>query len=134
MINMFIDKDSIQVIVGSTTYNLKTYLLEAKYGYHKLWGDDTGRNLAGTFSGTFKGIYPKITMQFRRLNKSEVEYLAPMLDSPYQSVRYYDPRKKAYVTMQTYSNDWEMTNKNIINSNKKAEGFSWALISRRKRS
>lgn len=134
MINMFIDKDSIQVIVGSTTYNLKTYLLEAKYGYHKLWGDDTGRNLAGTFSGTFKGVYPKITLQFRKLTKSEVEYLAPMLDSPYQSVRYYDANKKAYVTMQTYSNDWEMTNKNIINSNKKAEGFSWALISRRKRS
>lgn len=130
---MFIDVNSIQVIVGSTTYNLKTYLLEAKYGYHKLWGDDTGRNLAGTFSGTFKGVYPKITLQFRKLNKSEVEYLAPMLDSPYQSVRYYDPRKKAYVTMQTYSNDWEMTNKTIINSYRKAEGFSWALISTKKR-
>ena len=130
---MFIDKDSIQVIVGNTTYNLKTYLLEAKYGYHKLWGDDTGRNLAGTFSGTFKGVYPKITLQFRKLNKSEVEYLAPMLDSPYQSVRYYDPRKKAYVTMQTYSNDWEMTNKTIINNYRKAEGFSWALISTKKR-
>lgn len=134
MIIMFIDVNSIQVIVGSTTYNLKTYLLEAKYGYHKLWGDDTGRNLAGTFSGTFKGVYPKITLQFRKLTKAEAEYLAPMLDSPYQSVRYYDANKKAYITMQTYSNDWEMTNKNIINSNKKAEGFSWALISRRKRS
>ena len=77
---MFIDVNSIQVIVGSTTYNLKTYLLEAKYGYHKLWGDDTGRNLAGTFSGTFKGVYPKITLQFRKLNKQEIEYLAPMLD------------------------------------------------------
>lgn len=131
---MFIDVNSIQVIIGSTTYNLKNYLLEAKYGYHKLWGDDTGRNLAGTFSGTFKGVFPKITLQFRKLNQTEIEYLAPMLDSAYQSVRYYDPRKKAYVTMNTYSNDWEMTNKGLVTATRKADGFSWAVISRSKRS
>lgn len=130
---MFIDTNSIQITVGNKTVNMGNYLLEAKYGYHKLWGDDTGRNLAGTFSGSFKGVYPKITMQFRKLTKSEVEYLSDILDSAYQSVRYYDPNKKTYKTMQTYSNDWELTNKTIISNDRKTEGFSWAVISTKKR-
>jgi hypothetical protein len=130
---MFIDVDSIQITVGNKTINMGSYLLEANYGYHKLWGDDTGRNLAGTFSGSFKGVYPKITMQFRKLTKNEVEYLSDILDSPYQSVRYYDPNKKAYRTMDTYSNDWELKIKNIVSANKKTDGFSWAVISTKKR-
>ena len=130
---MFIDVNSIQITYGNKTLNMGNYIVEAKYGYHKLWGEDTGRNLAGTFSGSFKGVYPKITMQFRKLTKSEVKYLAPMLDSPYQSVSYYDPNKKAYRTMETYSNDWELNNKTIIDENRKADGFSWAVISRKKR-
>lgn len=110
------------------------YILDVKFGSHKLWGDDTGRNLAGTFSGTFKGIFPKITMQFRKLTKTEIEFLTPVLDSAYQSTIYYDTSKKYYVAMNTYSNDWEQISKHIISGNTKTEGFSWAVISRSKRS
>lgn len=113
--------------------SIAKYLVEAKYGYHKSWGDDTGRNLAGTFSGTFKGIFPKITMQFKKLTQTDLEFLSPVLDSAYQSTIYRDPNKKAYITMNTYSNDWELSSKGLVTSTRKADGFSWAVISRSKR-
>lgn len=126
---MFIDKDSI-IINGVSMGN---YILEAKYGYHKLWDSKSGRNLAGSQTGTLIGIFPKITMQFRKLTKTEIEYLAPILDSAYQSTTYYDPNKKAMTTISTYSNDWEINNKRIIYGNIKNDGFSWAVISTRRR-
>ena len=117
---MFIDKNSIQIKVGSGNYiNMGQYITEAQYSYNKLWASDSGRNLAGVQSGTLIGIFPKIILQFRKLTKSELEVIVPLLDSARQTVRYYDPRKKAYVTMETYTGDYEVTNKNIINSKKK---------------
>lgn len=127
---MFINKNSLQVTVGNTTINLGNYILEAKYQYPKLWSEDTGRNLKGTMSGTLIGIFPKITVQFRKLSKTELETLAPILDSATQTISYYDPKKKAQTTMSTYTGDWELTN-NYINQNK---GFSISFISRSKRS
>lgn len=126
---MFINKDSI--IINNVSFG--QYLLSAKYGYHKLWASDTGRNLAGVNSGTLIGIFPKITVQFRKLTKTELEAIAPILDNATQTVTYYDPNKKANVTIDTYSNDWEINNDGIINSYRKNNGFEIAFISRRKR-
>lgn len=127
---MFVDKDSI-VING---INIGEYLVEAKYGYNKLWSSDSGRNLAGTQSGTLIGIFPKIILQFRRLTKSELEIIVPILDSSRQTITYYDANKKTKVTMTTYTGDYEITNKQIINGGAKNEGFSCSFIavSRRK--
>lgn len=132
---MFVDKNSIQVkISGMNNYlSLGQYLVEAKYGYNKLWSSDSGRNLAGTQSGTLIGIFPKLTLQFRKLNKSELEIITPILDSARQSVIYYDPNKKTNVTMDTYTGDYEITNKHIIDNNGKNEGFPCSFISVRKR-
>lgn len=132
---MFIDKDSIQVkISGMNDYlSLGQYLVEAKYGFNKLWGSDSGRNLAGTMSGTLVGIFPKLTLQFGRLTKSQLEIIAPILDAPNQSVKYYDPTKKATITMTTYTGDWENTNKQIIKDDATNEGFSCSFIAIRKR-
>lgn len=158
---MFIEKDSIFISYPLTTGNpyelglfestrtrtsdvtfqsgkkyyvsMGKYILDAKYQFNKLWSSKTGRNLSGTFSGQFNGIYPKITMQFRRLNKSEVEFLSDILDTANQETIYYDPKKKAYITMETYCGDWELYNKSIINENKKADGFTWSVISKKKR-
>ena len=66
---MFIDKDSIMI----NNVSFGQYILSAKYGYHKLWASDTGRNLAGVNTGTLIGIFPKITLQFRKLTKTELE-------------------------------------------------------------
>ena len=126
---MFINKDSI-IING---VSMGQYLVEAKYGFNKLWSSDSGRNLAGTQSGTLIGIFPKITLQFRKLTKTELEIIVPILDSARQTTTYYDPNKKANVTMTTYTGDWENVNKHIINGNAKNEGFSCSFIAVRKR-
>ena len=126
---MFIDKNSIiinQVVMGN-------YITEAKYGYHKLWSSDSGRNLAGEQTGSLVGVFPKITLQFRKLNKDELEYLAPILDSAVQNVTYYDPLKKQSVTMQTYTGDYEIINRNILGNTVKNQAFSCAFISTKKR-
>ena len=132
---MFIDKDSIQVkINGMQNYlSLGQYLVEAKYGYNKLWAGDSGRNLAGAMAGTLIGIFPKLILQFRKLTKDELELIAPILDSASQSLIYYDPNKQANVTMTTYTGDYEITNKTIIDNTRKNEGFSCPFISVNKR-
>ena len=122
---MYIDKNSLIL----ENLNLGSFILEAKYGYHKIWSEDSGRNLAGSQTGTLVGIFPKITMQFKKLSQNELEQIAPILDAPSQNLTYYDPVKKAKITMKTYTGDWEMVNRNIqIN-----EGFSIAFISKEKR-
>lgn len=126
---MFIDKNSIII----NNVSMGQYLVEVKYGFNKLWSNDSGRNLAGTQSGTLIGIFPKLVLQFRRLTKEELEIIVPILDSARQTVTYYDPNKKTNVTMTTYSGDWENTNKHIINGNTKNEGFSCSFISVSKR-
>ena len=125
---MYIDKDSLIV----NNVNLGQYILEAKYSYNKLWSSDSGRNLAGTQSGTLIGIFPKITVQFRKLTQAELETLAPILDSARQTVKYYDPNKKAMTTMTTYTGDYEIDNKGII-GHVKNEGFQVSFISVKRR-
>ena len=63
---MFINKNSL--IVNGV--NLGNYIVQANYGYNKLWSSDSGRNLAGEQSGTLIGIFPKIIVQFRKLNSN----------------------------------------------------------------
>ena len=126
---MFIDKDSIII----NNVNMGQYILEAKYGYNKLWSNDSGRNMAGTQSGTLIGIFPKIILQFRRLTQTELETLVPILDSANQTVQYYDPYKKSKITMITYTGDYEVTNKGIV-GDVKNEGFSISFISTKRRS
>ena len=127
---MFLDKNSI-IVDG---VNLGPYLVEVEYQYNKLWASDTGRNLAGEMSGTLVGIFPKFVLQFRQLSKTEFETVAQVLDKSSQIFTYYDPYKKTNVTMTTYTGDYEITNKNIIDELIKNEGFSCSFISIRKRS
>ena len=131
---MFIDKNSLQVKVGNNAYvNLGDYILEAKYGYNKLWSSDSGRNLAGKQTGTLIGIFPKIIVEFGQLSKTELELLTPIFDSARQTVKYYDPFKKTTVEMATYTGDYEVTNKSIIDNNNKNEGFRISFIAIQRR-
>ena len=125
---MFIDKNSLIV----NNINLGNYIVEARYGYNKLWSSDSGRNLAGTQSGTLVGIFPKIVVQFRKLTQKELEILVPILDSPRQTLTYYDPSKKSMTTMITYTGDYEIVNKGII-GHIKNEGFQISFISTERR-
>ena len=125
---MFINPNSLIV----NNINLGKYIVEARYGYNKLWSSDSGRNLAGTQSGTLIGIFPKIVVQFRKLTKIELETIIPILDSARQTVKYYDPYKKAMTTMTTYTGDYEVINKGII-GHIKNEGFQISFISTERR-
>lgn len=127
---MFINKDSIVI----NNISMGQYLVEAKFGYNKLWAADSGRNLAGKQTGSLVGIFPKLTLSFRKLTKAELEIITPILDKARQTVRYYDPTKKKNVTITTYTGDYEITNKKIINSTKKNEAFniSFIAVERRK--
>lgn len=131
---MFIDKNSIQIKVGNGNYiNMGQYITEARYSYNKLWSSDSGRNLAGTQSGTLIGIFPKIILQFRKLTKTELQTVVSILDAPKQKVKYYDPKKRATVEMDTYTGDYEIINRTIINGNKKNESFNCSFIAIKKR-
>lgn len=123
---MFVDKDSIII----NDISMGKYLVQADYEYNKLWASDSGRNLAGTQTGTLIGIFPKLVLQFRRLTKAEVHLLAPVLDSARQTVQYYDDNKGAMTTMTTYTGDWKLVNKGIEQN----EPFSCSFISTKKRS
>ena len=125
---MFINKNSLIV----NNINLGKYIVQATYSYNKLWSNDSGRNLAGTQSGTLIGIFPKIVVQFRKLTQTELETLAPVLDSARQTVQYYDPNKKAMTTMTTYTGDYEVVNKGIV-GHVKNEGFQISFISTKRR-
>lgn len=126
---MFLDKNSI--IIDGVSFG--QYITQVEYQFPKLWGDDTGRSLDGDFSGTLSGIYPKIILTFRKLTKEEMEIVAPILDKAQQSFTYYDPVKKANTTIDTYTGDWGVVNKGMINNGRKNEGFQISFIARRKR-
>lgn len=122
---MFISRDAITI----NGVSMGPYLLSVKYEYNKLLGSDTGRNLAGSMTGTLVGIFPKIILTFRKLSQTEMNIIAPILDSPTQTLTYYDPTLNTNVTLSTYTGDWSYENKYIgLNSS-----FECSFISREKR-
>ena len=127
---MYIDANSI--IINDIT--MGQYITDVRYGYHKIWGSDTGRNsLNGDFNGTLKGIFPKFTLKFRRLTKSELELLTPILDSAEQTFTYYDPNLKATNTIKTYNGDWEIENSSFVSETRKNSAFEMSFIAKKKR-
>lgn len=128
---MYLDENSIEISKdGGTTYiKIAPYVTEAKFGYNKLYANDTGRNLKGVFSGTLIGIFPKIILTFKPLTKAELNTIAPYLDSARQKIKYYDPNKDTIVTMTTYTGDWEITQNNV----QEAQTFNCSFIAVEKR-
>ena len=118
---MFIDKDSIYM----DNISMGKYLTQVKYGYYKLWSNDSGRTLSGKMTGTLIGIFPKIIMSFRSLTPEELTYLAPHFDNARQTIQYIDPNKNTQLTMETYTGDWEIVYKNM----RKGQPFDLSFIS-----
>ena len=102
---MIIDNNSIK-IDGVAIGNMLT---EAIFNFPKLWGDDTGRSLAGTFNGTLRGIFPKLELTFKPMKQSELETIVRLIDTDYQQLTYYDPNKRATITIKTYAGDYSYT-------------------------
>lgn len=123
---MLVDKNSL-IIDG---VEMAQYITKAKFGYHKIWGKDTGRALSGDNSGTLKGIYPKITMTFRKLNDEEIGTILSLFNKAENKVTFYNPDlKKKIQNMSCYSNDQEY-DQSLLG---KIEGYSSAVISNKKR-
>lgn len=122
---MLINKDSVTI----NGLSIGRYVTQVKLGHNKLWASDTGRNLQGTYTGTLVGIFPKLICSFRKLNKSEIEIIAPILDSATQTVVYYDPALQRSVTMSTYTGDWEEAQTGM----EKLESFECSFIARSRR-
>lgn len=106
---MYIDKNSLII----NNVNMKDYIIDVEYTYNKLWSSNTGRSLSGKMSGVLLGIFPKLVVQFKPLNQTELQTISKILDSQNQSVTYYDPYKEQNVTMTTYTGDWSVRDKNI---------------------
>ena len=122
---MFINANSITI----NGVSMGQYITQADYEYNKLWGPDSGRNLAGEQTGTLIGIFPKLVLTFRRLTQSELHLLAPILDSARQTVTYYDDNKGSMTTMTTYSGDWKAVSKNMTS----VSGVTCSFISTQRR-
>lgn len=123
---MYVNTNSI-IING---VSMGQYLTQADFEYNKLWSKDSGRNLAGTQTGTLIGIFPKLVLTFRKLNQTELHLLAPILDSARQTVQYHDDKSNTTKTITTYSGDWKAVCKRIG----MVEGVQCSFISTRKRS
>lgn len=123
---MLIDKNSL-IIDGVI---MAQYIIDVHWGYHKLWSAKTGRNMAGTNTGTLVGIFPKITMKFRRLNEEEIGIVLSLFNKAENIVTCYNPDlKRTLNNMSFYSNDQEFDQSSIG----KIEGYSCAVISNKAR-
>lgn len=109
--------------------NIGQFATQIDYQFPKLWGNDSGRTLSGKMVASLVGIFPKITVTFGRLTKAQLESITSILDSAFQTVRYYDPYKKDFITITTYTSDWNVVNKRIL----KNESFSISFIATERR-
>lgn len=124
---MLIDKDAL-IVYG---YKLAPYLVEVEYGWNKIWGKDTGRNLKASMSGSLMGIVPKLKLTFGKLTRQQLEMISPILNSAWQPVKYYDPDLKRMNEMTTYTGDWATLQKTTFSQVAKANSsFSISLIAK----
>ena len=119
---MFIGKDSLII----NNINMGKYIIEATYGFYDTWSSDTGFNtLSGNFVGTFKGIYPKITVKFAKsLSIDDFKMLTnSIFRTTTQTIIYDDPSGERK-TIQTHKGDLAVRFSGI---NKK-DGFSYDFV------
>lgn len=122
---MFLNKDSFKL----NGVSLGEYIIEIEFQYNKVWGPDTGRNMKAKMTGTFLGVIPKFRITFKPLTRQELEKIAPIIDSPWQTATYYDPYLKKNNTISTYTGDWSTLNKNtFVNSARANQKFDISII------
>jgi len=120
-----IDTDSIKL----NDLSIGQYLLNVEQGYNKLWSSDSGRNMAGSNTGTLLGIFPKLKLTFRKTTITELALILAELNSANITVTYYDLENKVSTEMSCYAGDVEIPIKKL----NAYEGFSASVISNSKR-
>lgn len=59
-----------------------------------------------------------------------MKIVAPILDSDWQQLTYYDPAVDNNVTVETYTSDWSYENKKIVDKN---DSFSCSFVATERR-
>ena len=118
---MFISKDSLII----NDISIGKYLISATYGFYDTWSDDAGFNtLSGKFTGTFKGTYPKITLQFKKLKPDELILLTnSIFRTNIQTITYDDPDGTRR-TIKTHKGDLAIK----FNGINKSNGFNYDFV------
>ena len=122
---MFIDENSVKI----DNIPIGKYLSSCKFGYHKIWSSDSGRNMAYEQKGSLGGIFPKLTLNFNCLNIQEMHVVSSLLNKEKVILEYYDQEYLSVVTQDCYSSDWEFDQENLGIS----EPFSAAIITNKRR-
>ena len=64
-----------------------------------IWASDAGRsNMSQTFTGTFNGYCPNLTLTFLDLMPDDFAYNANLLENPTIDITYEDPKTKQIIT------------------------------------
>ncbi len=91
-------------INGQVFSNLKSYQLQR----NKLWLN-SDRNMAGEIRATMIGIFPKIEVEFGGiLTVEEIQKIARVVDLPFFTVEYFDPKYNAMKSGQFYAGDYSV--------------------------
>ncbi len=81
------------------------YISEYSLERNKLW-KSAERTMAGDIKATLIGVFPKISINTRRLTQQEIADLCAILDSPSFSVEFYDTRTQATHIADYYAGDY----------------------------
>ena len=97
-------------INGQVFSNSKSYQLQR----NKLWLN-SDRNMAGEIRATMIGIFPKIEVEFEFefefggiLTVEEIQKIARVVDLPFFTVEYFDPKYNAMKSGQFYAGDYSV--------------------------
>lgn len=95
---------SLLKINGQNLPSLKEY----KVTYSKLWSG-AERNMNGEVRATLVGIFPKLELEFGGvLDSSAIQSACGLLDRPYFSVEFYNPKTRSKTTAQYYASDYSV--------------------------
>ena len=76
-------------------------LLSYEASNEPMWADDAGRNnMDGTFTGTFCGYSPSLTLEFGDLSTEDMEYNCSLLEMPIVTITYEDRKSGQLLTME----------------------------------
>jgi len=95
-----------------------------------LWASDAGRNnMSGTFTGTFNGWYPNLTLEFGPMYQDDMLYNASLLEKPNIKVTYEDKTTKTMITKNFYGT---AIKSKLSNYGGKYSGFTIDLVAKEK--
>lgn len=93
-------------LIKINNVDVTSYLKRYNVSRPKL-STDSGRSLTGNLKFTHLGIFPKINLEFRPMDESEVDTVVTILDSPTISVEWWDAVTRGYKTGDFYAGDFD---------------------------